>query len=45
MSNNLLELIIPKQNIKVFSRAIQCLSKMGEEISFEAEKDKVRFNF
>ena len=36
-----LECSIPSRSVKLFVKVIQCLSRIGEYVNFEAQNDKV----
>ncbi len=36
-----MEAIIPARNLKIFSKSIQCMAKIGEELYLEAADNKV----
>lgn len=38
-----MECVVPKRSLKIFSKVIQCLGKVGEELFFEPAADKLVF--
>ena len=37
-----LQCTIPSRSVKLFVKIIQCLSRIGDYVNFEAQNDKVR---
>ncbi len=40
-NNNMLRFVIPSRNLKVFSKIIQCMAKIGDDLFLDVKIDKV----